>query len=455
MVTCGRSGEESDLRVNREALQKRGVALYEVDRGGRATFHGPGQLVAYPIINLKSKDIHFYLSSLLNAAAQVIRSFGLEPRLKPGRPGIWVRDAKIASVGIAVKRWVTYHGIALNINTDPDWFRLIIPCGRSDERITSLCGELGSTISLSEVKQRFTETFRQVFGYLDGRDSRVRPRWLQGPPIDPAAVGRMVKRLRRLKLATVCQSALCPNIGECFGRGTATFMILGTHCTRGCRFCAVEKGVPLPVDPQEPERVARAAHLMELKHVVVTSVTRDDLPDGGARHFAETIACVRNECPDACVEVLVPDFAGDRTAMKIVCDAGPDVFNHNVETVPRLYSSIRRGASYGRSLYVLCFAAARGMQVKSGLMLGLGETESEVRQVLEDLLEAGCASITIGQYLSPSKQHAPIERYLPPEEFDRWADVARSMGFQSVASAPLVRSSYRADFMYASEHPAM
>lgn len=453
VVTLGRSSGESGLRVSEEELRERGVAVYEVDRGGCATFHGPGQLVVYPIISLRTKDIHLYLSRLLDTAVQVIRSFGLEPELKQGQPGVWVRGAKIASVGIAVKRWVTYHGIALNINTDVSWFRLIVPCGRPDERMTSLALELGETISLSEVKRRFTASFRKVFGYMDSADRRGRPRWLEGPPLDPRAVGRMERRLRHLRLATVCQSAHCPNLGECFARGTATFMILGTRCTRTCRFCAVEKGPPLAVDPLEPVRVAQAVKLLGLMHAVVTSVTRDDLPDGGARQFAQTVSCIRNVCRDACVEVLVPDFLGEESALQIVCDAMPDVFNHNVETVPRLYGRIRPEADYGRSLSVLSFAASKGMRVKSGLMLGLGERESEVRQVLVDLKQVGCRSVTLGQYLAPSRGHAPVLRYLPPAEFDQWAKEARSLGFESVASAPLVRSSYRADLMCAPEDP--
>jgi lipoic acid synthetase len=449
VVTIGRSGGVSDLRVSEEVLRRRGVAVHTVERGGCATFHGPGQLVVYPIISLTTKDVHLHLNRLLDTAVQVIRSFGLDTELKPGQPGVWVGGAKIASVGIAVKRWVAYHGIALNINADVAWFDLIVPCGRPEERITSLRRELGTTISLSEAKRRFTASFRQVFGYMDSAGPRERPKWLKGPPLNPRAVGRMERRLRHLRLATVCQSAHCPNLGECFGRGTATFMILGTRCTRSCRFCAVERGAPLAVDSLEPGRVARAVQMLGLKHVVVTSVTRDDLPDGGASQFAETVACIRNDCADSCVEVLVPDFMGDKRALQTVCDARPDVFNHNIETVPRLYDRIRPQADYCRSLSVLSLAASRGMWVKSGLMLGFGETGEEVRRVLEDLKNVGCRSVTIGQYLPPSRDHARVQRYVPPEEFEQWAVAARSIGFESVFSGPLVRSSYRADLAYA------
>jgi lipoic acid synthetase len=448
VVTLGRSGGLFDLCVSEHTLHRKNVEIFTVERGGRATFHGPGQMVTYPIIRLKSKDLHVYLYRLLDVAAQVVQSFGLVPEFRQGQPGIWVGGAKIASVGIAVRKWVTFHGLALNVNTDTDWFRLIVPCGRSDEKITSISHELGKTIELSEVKTRFTASFRRIFGYIDPTARQgPHPQWLVRPPVDMKAVSRMEERLRRLKLATVCQSALCPNIGECFGRGVATFMILGTRCTRRCRFCAVEKGTPEAVDAMEPSRVALAAQQLGLTHVVVTSVTRDDLPDGGAGHFVDTVRHIREKCPNASIEVLVPDFDGDCQTLQMVCDAQPDVFNHNIETVSRLYARIRPQADYRRSLSVLSYAAGRGLRVKSGLMLGLGETDSEVRRLMRDLLETGCISVTIGQYLAPSKKHQPVARYVRPDEFDQWAATARAMGFTSVASAPLVRSSYRADEM--------
>lgn len=448
VVTLGRSSDGFDLRVSEQILRHKDVELFPVERGGRATFHGPGQMVAYPIIRLKSKDVHLYLYRLLDVAAQVVQSFGLAPEFRQGQPGVWVNGAKIASVGIAVRKWVTFHGLALNVNIDTDWFRLIVPCGRSNEKITSICDELGKPIELSEVKTRFFTSFRRIFGYIDAAARQGRhPKWLVRPVVDLKAVSRMEERLRRLKLVTVCQSAQCPNLGECFGRGTATFMIMGTCCTRSCRFCAVNKGSPLPLDDREPYRVAQATQQLGLNHVVVTSVTRDDLPDGGAGHFVDTIRHIRKKCPNACIEVLTPDFNGDYQALHVVCDAQPDVFNHNIETVPRLYARVRPQADYRRSLSVLSYAAGRGLHIKSGLMLGLGETGSEVRLLLRDLRETGCLSVTIGQYLAPSKEHEPVARYVRQEEFDQWAVIAREMGFTSVASAPLVRSSYRADEM--------
>lgn len=256
--------------------------------------------------------------------------------------------------------------------------------------------------------------------------------------------------LRDLNLATVCDEARCPNRHECFCRGTATFMILGRSCTRRCRFCAVSDGAPEPLRDDEPDAVATAAARMGLRHVVITSVTRDDLPDGGAAHFARTVAAVRERLPDAAVEVLVPDFQGDRDAIATVLAAEPDVFNHNVETVPRLYPQVRPQAEYARSIDVLAVAARAGATVKSGLMAGLGETMTEVDAVLGDLRAAGCGILTVGQYLAPSDAHVPVARYVPPAEFDALKARAEAMGFAAVAAGPFVRSSYNAESVYRS-----
>ena len=452
-VTIGRSGSLKDLHVDRQVLKERNIALHHVDRGGRATFHGPGQLVAYPVVRVGDKDLHAFLKRLLDVVAEVLRSYRLVPEFKEARPGVWVNGAKIASVGLAVRKWVTYHGVALNVSTPPGWFDLIVPCGMPDEQITSMEREAGVSVDMEEAKERFVASFCALHGYLPPQKEKIqageRPRWLVKEAADLKAANRMESRLSHLRLATVCQSARCPNLGECFSRGTATFMILGTRCTRRCRFCAVDKRAPGPVDGEEPARVAEAVRLMGITHAVVTSVTRDDLPDGGAGHFVETIRQIRTKCPDVSVEVLTPDFAGSVPAVEAVCRARPDVFNHNVETVPRLYARIRPLAKYRRSLAVLSYAASKGLAAKSGLMLGLGETGKEIGQTMADLKSAGCSLLTLGQYLAPSQKHAPVARYVPPEEFAMWADIARSMGFASVASGPLVRSSYRADQMLA------
>jgi len=254
--------------------------------------------------------------------------------------------------------------------------------------------------------------------------------------------------LRELRLETVCENARCPNRPECYSRRTATFMILGNVCTRPCGFCSVPKGAPAALEDDEPARIAEAAHRLGLRHVVITSVTRDDLPDGGADHFRRCILAVR-ERTAAVVEVLTPDFLGDLSAVDRVLEAAPEVFNHNMETVPRLYKKVRGRASYQRSLDVLAHVKRRSPAIvtKSGLMLGLGETTEELFDVLADLRGAGCDTLTLGQYLAPTLKHIPVARYVPPAEFDTLAALARSLGFAKVVAGPFVRSSYHADEM--------
>lgn len=277
-----------------------------------------------------------------------------------------------------------------------------------------------------------------------------KPSWLKRRlPSGPAYEG--VRRLiSQRQLHTVCQEARCPNIWECFSRRTATFLILGSNCTRSCRFCAVSSGSPTPLDPEEPERVAEAAEKMKLNYVVVTSVTRDDLADGGADHFAATIAAIRIKIPEAMIEVLIPDFQGNPEALQSVVTAAPDVLNHNLETVPRLYPKVRPQAVYLRSLELLKRAKtwSADLQTKSGLMLGLGESREEIQRTLKDLLNAGCNMLTLGQYLQPTANHLPVQRFIPPEEFDDWKQDALQMGFTQVASGPLVRSSYHAKELF-------
>lgn len=254
--------------------------------------------------------------------------------------------------------------------------------------------------------------------------------------------------LRELRLETVCENARCPNRPECYSRRTATFMILGNVCTRPCGFCSVPKGAPDALEDDEPARVAEAAHRLGLRHVVITSVTRDDLPDGGADHFRRCILAVRQRT-GAVVEVLTPDFLGDLSAVDRVLEAAPEVFNHNMETVPRLYKKVRGRASYQRSLDLLAHVKRRAPATvtKSGLMLGLGETTEELMDVLADLRAAGCDTLTLGQYLAPTLKHIPVARYVPPAEFDALAALARSLGFLKVVAGPFVRSSYHADEM--------
>jgi lipoic acid synthetase len=273
-----------------------------------------------------------------------------------------------------------------------------------------------------------------------------RPAWLRAP----APVGENYRELKslieRLQLHTVCESAACPNVGECWNHRTATFMILGNVCTRRCGFCAVSKGAPLEVDFDEPARVAEAVAAMGLRFAVVTSVNRDDRKDGGAELFNLTIHAIRRRVPGCGVEVLVPDFQGSHEAMAIVMDARPDVLNHNIETVPRLYRQVRLGARYERSLDMLAYAKSisQGVPTKSGMMLGLGETVDETLAVMRDLRAHGVHVLTLGQYLRPSPKHLPIVRYLPPAEFDDLRAAGMEMGFAHVQAGPLVRSSYHA-----------
>lgn len=273
-----------------------------------------------------------------------------------------------------------------------------------------------------------------------------RPNWLKVRTAKGCDYAGVAKAIEKGSLHTVCQEAGCPNIFECFAAGTATFLILGNTCTRRCSFCRVGKGCPVQPDTTEPLRVAKAVAELELSHAVITSVTRDDLPDGGANEFANVVSEIKRHSPDCRVEVLVPDFKGDAAALGTVLEARPDILNHNIETVPRLYPTVRPQADYTRSLELLATAkeSAPAIVTKSGIMVGLGERTEEVIAVLEDLRGVGCARVTIGQYLAPSPAHARVEKYYTPDEFASLKDAALSLGFERVDSGPLVRSSYRA-----------
>lgn len=274
-----------------------------------------------------------------------------------------------------------------------------------------------------------------------------RPDWLRARIPTGKAYLETKEILRTLDLHTVCESANCPNIGDCFSRHTATFLILGNVCTRACPFCDIRNGKPLPVDPDEPARVADASKRLGLRYVVVTSVNRDELPDGGAGHFAATIRALKEAIPSVRVEVLIPDFLGDEDALRTVLEAKPDVLNHNMETVKRLYKRVRPAGRYERSLALLRNVTrfAPGIPAKSGLMVGVGETREEVEELIRDLHEHGVSTITIGQYLAPSNAHLPVERYVSPEEFAHYRDFGLALGVRQVASAPMVRSSFHAE----------
>jgi len=281
-----------------------------------------------------------------------------------------------------------------------------------------------------------------------------KPKWIRAKAPIGKEVNRIKRILRQQKLHSVCEEAQCPNLGECFNHGTATFMIMGGICTRRCPFCDVAHGTPDPLDPQEPVHLAESIAAMGLKYVVITSVDRDDLRDGGAAHFATCIEETRQRSPEIQIEILVPDFRGRmESALASLANALPDVFNHNLETVPRLYRKARPGADYQWSLNLIEQFKAQHPTIptKSGLMVGLGETDEEIIDVLKDLRNHGCDRLTLGQYLQPSIHHLPVERYVTPETFDRLADIAKELGFKNVASGPMVRSSYHADLQAAGE----
>lgn len=284
---------------------------------------------------------------------------------------------------------------------------------------------------------------------------RKKPDWLKMPSRGAGEAARIRSILMKYSLSTVCRQAKCPNLGYCYQLGTATFLIMGNVCTRSCGYCAIgpasEK--PSPLNPEEPEQVANAAQEMNLSYVVITSVTRDDLHDGGAVHFAKTVKALRRKIDGVRIELLTPDFNGNQNALEIIAEANPDVFNHNLETVRDLFPEVRADASYDLSLSILALYGklSPSTPLKSGLMLGLGEKDSDIRKAIRDLRSSGVTMLTLGQYLQPSRKHWPVERYVTPEEFDNWKDFAQSQGFDSVASGPLVRSSYHAELNYGND----
>ena len=273
-----------------------------------------------------------------------------------------------------------------------------------------------------------------------------KPEWLKKPMPNKKRMDSMQKMVRHLRLHTVCEEAHCPNAGECFGNRTATFMILGETCTRGCRFCAVDKGSPLPPDPEEPRHLAEAVKQLELKHAVISSVTRDDLPDGGAAHFAASIREVRRLNPKTTIEVLIPDFQGEESALLTVLAAKPEILNHNIETVPSLYHKVRPGANFERSIQLLANVKVHHPDIlsKTGIMVGLGEKQAEIREVMKILVSIHCDIFTIGQYLQPSLEHLPVAEYVTPEDFEAYRQEGISLGLAYVESGPFIRSSYNA-----------
>jgi lipoyl synthase len=281
--------------------------------------------------------------------------------------------------------------------------------------------------------------------YTEGRNIERKPSWLKIKLPSGEGYSRVSRVVKEHGLHTICSSGMCPNIGECWGNGTATFMILGDICTRACKFCATATGKPLPPSPEEPARLAESVKLMKLRHCVITSVTRDDLPDEGAQHWHDTIVEVRKQNPSTKIEVLIPDFNGKTDLLNIVLKSNPDIVAHNIETVERLTSSVRSRANYAKSLGVIAQIAKNGYLAKSGIMVGLGETKDEVEKAMSDLVAVGCKAITIGQYLQPRGNNLPVSKYIEPEVFDQYKTIALEKGFKFVESGPLVRSSYHAE----------
>ncbi len=469
-----------------------GAELVHADRGGDVTYHGPGQLVGYPIVTLPAwrdgaPDVVGYLRRLEAALIAALADLGIDAHREDRFTGVWVGDAKIAAIGVKVAAMRTRHGFALNVDPDLAMFDHIVPCGIRDRGVTSMATVLGEAPSMRAVTDAVTAAVARELGYLEVERQDVA--WHQAPEDLSAfsrgeAPGTPVRLLGRLAAAgveapapdptfrrpdwmkvtadlgpgyretqrlmresglnTVCQEAGCPNIFECWADRTATFMILGERCTRACGFCLVDTRKPGPPDLDEPERLAEAVARLGLAHAVVTSVARDDLDDGGASAFVATIEAVRRRTPATTVEVLIPDCKGEPTALDAIFAARPDVLNHNLETVARLQRAARPSAAYARSLALLGRAKAAGLVTKSGIIMGMGEETEELHGALVDLRGVGVDIVTLGQYLRPSSAHLPVVRWWTPEEFAAIGDFARSLGFAHVESGPLVRSSYHA-----------
>ena len=502
VYTVGRNGDGSHLLISESRLAELGAERFDIDRGGDVTYHGPGQLVGYPILRLAdARQIIPYVRAVEEALIRALARFGVPAWREPGYTGVWTERGKAAAIGMRVSRHVTMHGFALNVNPDLGFFSHMNPCGIADRPVTSLTELLGRPVSIEETTERLVPAFAEVFGYRrretqlgafvrgQGRSRRFevdrlaadgcfspdrfrsvpvlinrrlpgepeRPEWMRVRARQGSAYRGMGEMMRELGLNTVCEEAGCPNIYECWGQGTATVMILGDVCTRACGFCNVTTGRPADPDGGEPGRVAEAAARMGLRHMVITSVNRDDLPDGGSRVFAQTVSEVRRRVPGCDVEVLIPDFKGSAEDLERVMAAGPAVLNHNTETVLRLQREVRTAANYGRSLTLLARAKKIRPQgvVKSGLIAGMGETREEILGALADLRAVGADVATIGQYLRPTPRHRPVHRYVHPDEFAEYAAYGRRLGLAHVESGPLVRSSYHAqDSLTAASSPA-
>lgn len=513
VFTLGARGDTSNVLVDPASID---AEVITVDRGGDVTYHGPGQLVGYPILSVPGRrgggiaDTARYVHDVEQLVIDALDRIGLAGcgRLED-YPGVWVDPAgpsprKIAAIGVRLSRGRSMHGFALNVDPDLAYFDAIVPCGIPDKAVTSLRQE-GLQTTMRDITDAIAELATERWGSGAGGSRadvawRVRPDDLsafsrgEGPgevpkvgaaqPLPPAReeavpvrlLGRLAEAgvgegmpiterkpewmrvkadmgseyrrlkgvMRELDLVTVCEEAGCPNIFDCWNDGTATFMILGERCTRKCGFCLVDTRKPLAPDSDEPARVAEAVEKMGLDYAVVTMVARDDLSDGGAAVVADTIAAIRDRRPDARVEVLISDMQGDPDDLATVFAARPDVMNHNIETVARLQRAVRPSAGYARSLAVLARAKQAGLVTKTSIIVGMGETHDEVVATLADLHAVGVDIVTIGQYLRPTTNHLPIDRWWHPDEFAELKRIGEAMGITHVEASPLTRSSYHA-----------
>ena len=448
VITLGARQSANVLLADTETLTQKGIDVVNTRRGGGTTAHNPGQVVFYPILDLQQLNLGIseYVRKLEAMGAKLLAQLGVDSRRRKGLPGLWVGDKKIASIGVRVSKFITYHGMAINIQNNLSIFDLFVPCGLDEVEMTSVLKETGKRHSMSRVKEKLSQLLIDHFS--TSNEPRKLPSWLRRPLPAGENYNHTNEILNSLGLETICNSANCPNRGQCWSQGTATVLILGNVCTRNCKFCSVAVGKPAAPDPTEPKRLAEMAAQMGLKYLVITSVDRDDLADGGAGHFRDCINAVRQRCGDMKFEILTPDFRNcQKQALEILKPALPFVFAHNVETVPSLYPTARAGSDYKLSLNLLKMAKQtyKSIETKSSIMLGLGETDAEVEQVLRDLRDAGCSRITIGQYLKPSKNSLEVVEYVRPGKFDWWKRKAVELGFSWVMSLPFARSSYLAE----------
>ena len=508
-------GPRADLATNlRVEPASVGAELVGVKRGGDVTYHGPGQLVGYPIVSVpNSLGAGDHVCAIQRLVVGVLQDLGVaDVGCLDDYPGVWVgvsgpNPRKICAIGVRLAHGRTMHGFALNVQTDLRYMReYIVPCGIGDKPVTSLAEE-GVDVPMEYVVDLVATRAAATWG--DGSVDRQDVAWKQRPedlaPFSrgegPGAVVRsagdhgvptlqraatrlaqagvseglaiatrkpdwlrpkvvhdrdvlaLKQTVRGHGLVTVCEEAGCPNLSECWKDRTATFMVLGERCTRACGFCLVDTRRPAPPAADEPARVAAAAVEMGLRHAVLTMVARDDLPDGGMGHVAACVTAIRDALPGTTVETLISDAHGDADALGVLFDVRPDVLNHNMETVARLQRAVRPSAGYARSLGVLAAAKAAGLTVKSGFMVGLGETPAEVEGLLADLAAVGADIVTVGQYLRPTSHHLPVARWVEPAEFAAWAATGEALGIGHVEASPLTRSSYHAREAAASVMP--